>query len=61
MISGEAKAKFSQEFYGEFSKLYIWNRVLTSQEVDKNYQCAQARSYSRQIKIYLTSSAVDSG
>ena len=59
--SGEAKAKFSQEFYGEFSKLYIWNRVLTGQEVDKNYQCGQASSNGRLAKIYLTPSLLDSG
>ena len=63
MISylGEAKAKFSQEFYGEFSSLYIWNRVLTREEVDKNYQCEQASSNGRQTKLYLTSSVLDSG
>ena len=63
MISylGEAKAKFSQEFYGEFSSLYIWNRVLTGQEVDKNYQCGQASSYGGQTEIYPTSSVLDSG
>ena len=60
-LIGEAKGKFSQEFYGEFSSLYIWNRVLTGQEVDKNYQCGQASSNGRQTKLYLTSSVLDSG
>ena len=61
MISGEAKGKFSQEFYGEFSSLYIWKRVLTGQEVDKNYQCGQASSTGSQTSTYLTSSVLDSG
>ena len=56
--AGEAKARFSQRFSGEFSKLYIWSRALTGLEVDRSYQCGEVSYLERKIlsRYCLTSS-----